>query len=275
MHPHYYPACPAVAYMARHGQVGSLACWLSRLLPRRLRVACVMAKFNPGPDFTASNVTDGTKFQALPSGTFVMQQANNNRGFSGYNVPRMKPANNGSFQTMDLLITSLDARFEQLGNQAEWNAFAAANTDQWSLCANCEPDKSGKKLFRQVNFNRSQVGLPVETNTAVLGPFCQVTADNIVADQGGTGAPLQAIWDGSGSGGAYYVQASNGSKLMNPILLWNTAFINVLIPGNSTLWQWVKANVKVLDGAIDLQLCFWTATGMPGISDISELEWNS
>ena len=53
-----------------------------------------------------------------------------------------------------------------MSTQAEWDVYADNITDGWDLCANCTRDATGKKLFRQYNFYRTLLGLPI-----VLSPI--------------------------------------------------------------------------------------------------------
>lgn len=233
-----------------------------------------MAIIVPSGSVPFPGSTQGFILTRGAQGQPVMVPATSNRkGWSRFKSLKAT-AGPQSFQVLDALILNLDATYDQLTNIPTWEAFALAGVLGWSLCANCEPDKTGKKLFRQINFNRTQLGLAWIFDPALLGPFCDVTAVNIIADEAGTGAPHDAQWVGAGSGGAFYVQASAGAILGNPILAWDTSQVNTVVPGNSLLYQWTAALVKVLDDAIDLRLCFWNPDGMPGISVISELEWN-
>lgn len=46
-----------------------------------------------------------------------------------------------------------------MSTKEEWDAAALSIAGQWSLCADCDVELAGKKLFRQVNLNRQMKGL--------------------------------------------------------------------------------------------------------------------
>jgi hypothetical protein len=108
-----------------------------------------MAIFKPGPGFDNSKVVDKTQLISRPGKSARMQLANNNFNSSS-----------PGFQQLDQIIRSLDALYDLLPIQEIWDAYSGNISPEWNLCANCQPDQSGKKLFRQYNFNRRLIGLP-------------------------------------------------------------------------------------------------------------------
>jgi len=138
-----------------------------------------MATFNPASGFSQGSVIDGALYTLPPGLTPRMKTATNNRG-RGVVTGIQKGAKNISrFSQIDALITSLDATYEQLSNQADWISYAVAIAGDWDLCANCNPGSSGKKLFRQYNFNRELLGLawvtaPIDPTEAAHASFVEV-----------------------------------------------------------------------------------------------------
>lgn len=58
-----------------------------------------------------------------------------------------------------------------MSTQLEWENYAVDIAGEWDLCANCEPALAGKKLFRQLNFNRVLIGLPIVLSPPNPGAF--------------------------------------------------------------------------------------------------------
>lgn len=111
-----------------------------------------MAIYTPTAGGIPRAVVDGVMQSVGGQGQPVITTANNNR---------VNPT--PQFSAMDQVILSLDALYDSLPNQAAWVAYALAMTGQWDLCANCQPDASAKKIFRQLNFWRQVVQLATVT----------------------------------------------------------------------------------------------------------------
>jgi hypothetical protein len=91
----------------------------------------------------------------------VATTATNNRKRPKGKSYEMGSTNIAGFTPMDNLILTLDAQYDLLPNKTPWVDYALTITGDWQLCANCQPESSGKKLFRQYNFNRTLLNLPV------------------------------------------------------------------------------------------------------------------
>lgn len=207
-----------------------------------------MAIFKPSESFTASKVVDGSLFQLLPDKSAVMQEPSNNRS-------PPSPA----FAPMDSLVMSLDATYELLPNQAEWIDYVATIVGQWQLCANCQPDSTAKKFFRQVNFNRSLLGLgkitaPIFSNPPPTGPGVSCFWDMAGAPVPSlTFDPMIEMWDGFG-----IVQL--GLVLGNPIQPVSAANQGMTFgPLSNEYATWVG-----LKFTGDSRMCICDVEGQPG-----------
>lgn len=122
-----------------------------------------MAIIGQGVGFTTSKVVDGFMLLSQDGKSTTMHKANNNRSNVKAQVQPGVVNQNNNFVDLDLLITTLDAQFDTLPNQSDWNDYAANIAGNWQLCANCAPESSGKKLFRQYNYSRIIAKLPLIT----------------------------------------------------------------------------------------------------------------
>jgi hypothetical protein len=245
-----------------------------------------MAIFTRGAGFTTPKVIAGMNFTAGAQGQPVINTANDNRSVTdlvnalthivekirrGRGHRGTSPQGPDGFGVLDQLIVSLDALYGLLPNQADWITYAANIAGNWQLCANCQPDASGKKLFRQYNYNRAILGLPIVTVPIDATAFAEVTfitAEYVVPPI----SPLPAVdlnW--SGSGDFIVLLAQQGAVMANPRLTLDPAFNGVGTIA-APPFAWVESCVKFLIGLppppgsypIFQQCCIFNLDGAPG-----------
>lgn len=129
-----------------------------------------MAKFLPTLAVEKSFVLNGNMYYLAPLKAAVLQSANNNRRNIGKATTGKAKNASPAFDALDSQITHLDASYDLLTNQPDWVTWAVEMEGYWDLCANCAPEASGKKIFRQLNFNRSVLGLPALTTPPAFAP---------------------------------------------------------------------------------------------------------
>jgi hypothetical protein len=243
-----------------------------------------MAIFSSSLIVGTSVVLDGIKYEIEAGKSSVMQKANSNRGTKKKTAAKATEAYSGSpsnpngqssagFQTMDALIRSLDAQYDALPNEADWELYAANIENEWSLCANCRGDGSGKKLFRQFNFYRSLLGLgtiTVPLDNEAIGPSGNCDASGIYTPLGGWVFP-------SGQFVVYGAPATMiaqvGLTLRNPLVTGITDEIGPFIPGTQEYSFWlavVEAYWPTLPAegmySMTSTVCICDSLGTPGVS---------
>lgn len=222
-----------------------------------------MAIFQPADGYTQPVVVDGTRYQGNLAIGATAQTANNNRAASRAGASASVKVKSAGFAQLDALITSLDATYDLLPNQDDWIAQAAAWDGLWSLCANCVLDLTGKKLFRQVNFNRALLNLPLLTSpTGLVGPPDAEADAALVATIGGT--ITSAKFEGDGGSGVLYFVATIGRALGNPTLAFDTSLWDVVIPGPSDLASWILTVVPTPGTSVVVPVCIYDSDGSPG-----------
>lgn len=118
-----------------------------------------MAIWHPAPGSVVNVVIDGVLYSKKTLNSPSVRQANNNRGRKTGKGGQSRMGSSSKFTMLDNQITNLDATFDVLPNQETWNEYAGDVAGAWQLCANCAPESTGKKVFRQINFNRQLIGL--------------------------------------------------------------------------------------------------------------------
>lgn len=199
-----------------------------------------------------------------------------------------KPTGSGSgpssvgFTNLDRSIIDLDMIFSGLPNKADWNAYALNILGSWQLCANCDVELSGKKLFRQINLNRQTMGLTIETAPIDPTEFSQVDVFqlNLITD---TGTGITSAWARNDSTiEDAWVQASLGLSLLNPFGQILAADWNNYVTSGTT-WDTVFAIVSSAvafpaPGTTNILVpttCHWTNDGAPGNVRPTRVAWES
>lgn len=232
-----------------------------------------MAKAKMDPTITSGVVLNGVLYVQKPMKSTVMQKANNNRSNRAPGTVPSQTESSAQFRNLDQNITAADAKFDQLPNQAAWEAAAAARTGTWSLCANCEPDTGGKKLFRQWTLNRSALGLSQSTDPADLttGPSLASWFCNYVWQPA-----LHAPWGSASFDPAapdFCAIAQVGLVGQNPSTKFTQADNNVEI-FSGPVYDWCKKTIETLFGprtspygdVLPLKICTCAPDGTPGLS---------
>ena len=222
---------------------------------------------NPRSSIGTSIITVGAQ------GSAIAQPATNNRS-----RPSGTPNGNGvsttsGFSQLDQLIRSLDAQFDTLPNQSAWNTLASASADLWQLCANCTPAASGKKLFRQVNFNRFVLGLGNITDPSSLGAPPAVAAGAADIELNNPAIPgLSTLVDLLLPSPPCVYFAQIGQQMANPSWVLDATQLGV-IQTDGTSWEWLKAIVTILWPSApvgsyyaQVNLCTCSPSGMPGLT---------
>lgn len=157
-----------------------------------------------------------------------------------------------------------------MSTKQEWIDYNANIAGQWDLCANCEPGKGGKKLFRQYNFNRTLSGLAVvtspidnhEVKTSAITAFNFAAASSPqFAEFGGSTATMTPTW----------VCAQVGAVMSNPLKRF-TAFPNGthFLAGSPEfewlLGVWQRYGIPTASGSnlTQIPMCVWSDNGAPG-----------
>lgn len=220
-----------------------------------------MAIFQPTPELPTSKVIDRNLFLLSATKSNTVQLSNNNRSGSKQGSAATAVAGNPEFQGMDNLILSLDATFDLLANQADWDSYASAQSGLWELCANCQPDYGGKKFFRQANFNRSLIGLPQLSSPTFDGPPTSgggVTLewDSEVAPPPSLYFPATvSLWDG-------WAILQLGKVMLNPVLPVSRSDVDqIYVPGDAQYERWLPFR-----GDAPIELCSMDGEGQPGLS---------
>ena len=239
-------------------------------LARKTNAPChsmEMAKYNPGITPPSEQVIDGILYQQKINQSPTLQLSNQNRakmensGFAG----------NSKFANLDRSITQLDAQFDALPNQADWNDYAANIDGEWALCANCTPMSSGKKLFRQYNWNRFLLGKPTIT----------VPIDNTESAIT-QGSGMVIVWNSPGMYESWWLDvdssivgetivALNTYAFDSPPLTITSGMIGHHDPADATLVAWahtLKPFLRVLSPGVwsgAVNLCWTASSGAPGV----------
>lgn len=232
-----------------------------------------MAILNVNAGQPTSGSINGTRINLGSTTSVTMTTSSNNRRATANSKRGTGVVPTPIFSPMDNLVTSLDAQFDLLPNQTAWNLYALSIAGQWDLCANCQPDTGGKKLFRQINYNRTLLGQPLITvppgtapAPACAGLVVNMAWNNINNWWFLTGGSLPAD-DG------VQVTARVGQGLGNPSYVLNSANNN---QGHTVtpLVTWCAAILTALGyvigdgqhGSINVPLCCSSITGIPSVA---------
>lgn len=232
-----------------------------------------MAKIQVEGGFPLHGVSGGYLLVTNGHGVTGMQLANNNRkNIRGGKKGRGSPTT-AKFQNIDSNITNLDSLFDQSTSQDAWNDYADTIEGEWQLCANCQPESIGKKLYRQYNFNRRLLGLSV-ADVPIDGTECAEQGSLYVVWHGyGDGTPTSVTWEVSGVPSTCYLNPSAGMSGKIP-LFFNNAYAGGTYYAESPVFTWINSVVAAVYGVpppssepiIGLQCCTFTANGAPGIT---------
>jgi hypothetical protein len=235
-----------------------------------------MAIFKTADGSQPRIVLGSTQLTVGAQGSSVALPANNNRsgGTAGTVPNRSSPT--PAFQSLDQQIRWLDATYDTLTNQTDWEIYAINIAGDWDLCANCEPGLSGKKLFRQYNSNRTIMGLGLAT-TPVDNTEYAVSGNLEIVLLGPPAVAVPTIVFGAdGFAPDVVIQPQCGLALSNPRITFGTitlgiayvngpqfdfglAVVSALLPGPSTGTTYAS--------------CIWTGDGAPGIKGGGEVDW--
>lgn len=218
-----------------------------------------MAIFTPGLGYVQPTVLDGTMLSVGAQQQPVATLATNNRHRSRSRIYRGGTSTMPGFESMDSLILTLDAQYDTLPNQADWISYAAAINGEWQLCANCQPESTGKKLFRQYNFNRFLIGLPLVTVPVDATEFAAVTVFTMNWLPFAPGQPISLSADPATTQALYFVVPVN-QQLANPA-------VPVPIPGATTIGAGDVgyAALLTIPPFTTVQVCVFTTNGAPGL----------
>lgn len=201
------------------------------------------------------------------------------RGGSGGGTVRKGSVSGSSFKMLDTAIVNLDASFETLPDKTPWAAYAAAIEGEWQLCANCMPDGGAKKLYRQYNFNRQRISLPVVSTPTDDTEVCDAFLIGFRYD--GTGGGLLCSWECSPPPlQDFWCVASVGKSLTNPLIFLPKADNAVDQPGVTPLSVWLENVGKLigikfigLEGTLSTAVCVFTVNGAPGLREFPQMVW--
>jgi hypothetical protein len=164
------------------------------------------------------------------------------------------------YQLLDQQILALDAEYDQLLPTTVWDTYAANILGKWILCANCDVELSGKKLYRQYNSNRLALGLPRVTapiDNTEYADFLQWYCYK----HPGTGAFDEFFVSVNNMSNLYAFFLKQGDALNNPLMYWAD------IPRNGTHTypsdEWTFCDL-LPEGVITIT-CAFTADGAPAL----------
>jgi hypothetical protein len=184
------------------------------------------------------------------------------------------------FTMLDSTIVELDNTYDLLPDKTPWVTYATKIAGEWSLCANCQPDSGAKKLFRQYNFNRQLIGLPVASAPVDDTEVCDAIVSN------GNWYPnalptAMSVIDAFSSKPSFYVVATIGQALANPFIIFLTADSGVVqpVPNLYSAWlQEVMTALGIFGSATstvgNAAVCVFTASGAPGIRNTCYFAWD-
>jgi hypothetical protein len=236
-----------------------------------------MAIFQPGAPDPSGTVNEGILYTTPVNGPPVMQRANNNRSVRKGPLGRASSASSASFLNLNQAIVNLDAGYELLPDKTPWVLYAVAIAGQWQLCANCAPDAGGKKLYRQYNFNRGLISLPVISVPIDPTATAASTALNIFVETLDGGATYTVTIDGIPPIVPCYVVANVGRSLGNPVWLIDATQMNTgITAGSGYVWAMAITEALGLIGRPDgdyplfIRCCYFDINGAPGINESNE-----
>jgi hypothetical protein len=185
------------------------------------------------------------------------------------------------FTPLDNQIRYLDAQFDNLPNQADWNAVAAAFAGLWGLCANCQPDAGGKKLYRQVQMNRSLVGLPpIGTPPTPSAGFVPGVSSAQWINQPSVPGNNNASVTLDELGTDVWVVAVIGLALANPIAFVASSESGTSFPPGTDIFKLVSQTITVKAapapisaGDFENQVCTFDVNGFPGLPEQADFNW--
>lgn len=158
-----------------------------------------------------------------------------------------------------------------MATKTDWITYAANIAGDWSLCANCQPDTAAKKLFRQYQFYRLQLGLAValtpvdDTEVAQLVPsFFTYHVNGLAGEYAVWGAAFPPSVD-------VHLIAQLGMIQSNPQVLLTPTDANVVLTIGA-VFDWIKLCATTLlaqpppGGAevASMMVCPFNGTGAPG-----------
>lgn len=174
------------------------------------------------------------------------------------------------FSALDQLVYALDGAYDQLSNQAAWDTYAASMFGAWALCANCQPSFAGKKIFRQINFNRRLLGLPLQTvpGSSPIHVFGDVTPVGIFGmPPGNQVSPFFS----SGPMAISLLIPRVGQALGNPSLTFDPAWYGVSSMAGDPFYDWLYATLAfagflplALGDSVSIPICTADLQGNPG-----------
>jgi hypothetical protein len=237
-----------------------------------------MAIFKPGETFTSSIVVDGIILLAQEGKSATMHKANNNRRNVKLAAVSQGDPSSPKFISLDAQINNLDALFDQIEDPSPWDDMAATLEGLWQLCANCQPESSGKKIHRQYNYNRLNAGLPYSdtppsTITAVDYTFNFFTFD------WQAGPPNNFVYyDFTSDNGQLLLTAQLGRAQGNPQLVIDQASSGFAFGPGTPEYTWITDCYYTLGGTnppppqiISVPVCIAALDGTPGLSTVIDI----
>lgn len=186
-----------------------------------------MAKVISASGLPLAVVVNGQRINTGANGNLVMGPATSNRKRTNSAVSTGMPVPTPQFSALDNLILQLDALYDLLPNQADWEAYAISIFGQWSICANCTVILSGKKLFRQLNMARFLSGLALVTvpPSGAAGP--NAGPINLLLGTALGGPPYVVEFVSAQNFDGCLFIAQQGKALANPSWIWDSSQLNV------------------------------------------------
>lgn len=232
--------CPA-----RRGATDEHMWWLRPHAPATM---LRMAIFKPNDGVNPRKAANGITYTVGAGGNNVMNQSTTNRALARTGRPSSAVNGGANFKNLDQTILNLDALYDDLPNQADWEAAAVTFRGFWNLCANCAPDLAGKKLFRQYNYWRRQLGLP-DTTVAPTTPQTLTLAGFAIwyydVSTGDEHVLIQNFAERIG----FYVCPQIGQGMMNPIGSIDLSTVNVSLTSGPVFDMVKQAAFEIAAGS--------------------------
>lgn len=231
-----------------------------------------MAKVKTSENPPKNQVIGGNLIVGVPGGPTILQRSNNNRPNVGRSPRHHGKGPAPGFGSLDQTISNLDATYDHLPNQAEWELYAANIVGEWSLCANCQTGTGGKKLFRQYNYNRLLTQRLVVTSPLDNTEFSDVAYLNATLTTGG-GLNVTSIgWNTLYPNYPGYVIPTGPFKAQGPVLDQNSLTAGTYAP-NTPVGEWCIQCFNATYAApttgpgtgYTFTICQWKNSGAPGL----------
>jgi hypothetical protein len=167
-----------------------------------------------------------------------------------------------------------------MSSKAEWITYATNIAGEWALCANCQPDSSGKKLYRQYNYWRQIMSIaradsPIDNTEYATDGYLEFW----YIDPDGVNPQNVYIFD-TYEIGQDFICANIGLSTANPIWEYDSSVTNTHLYSGPA-FDFVQKVVTTLgqdpgvggEYPFGCNCCLFTANGAPGNNRSFPFAW--